>query len=976
MSAPTLTRNSSSNLQMSSSLRTTAGSSNKASPSHAATAQQRPSIFQQRTDLHRSNITIMQLFPDQDMTVDPTIPPQEAMSAKLRSGYIPGSGPVEAAKHFNSFFKPMMNLRDHLEFDEDEPGALDAKDARAIALGNMDAIVTALISVLRRYRDNPQLRMITALKTFFRAVRTMSRLIRQRNKVRRTMLLDVVKWWDRQEADMKKKLDEESESPLFRIHHELHEIVEHKDRLSIAPEVKFAIVKLLYYRQRSKSAHAHAAWWSEVKRFLDPMKQIKAENERLPNGKYLEPFEGTMRELRRGFFYVCSRGPPAATFNRESVTFEELIAVRGQLAKLQSNENKKRLLVEFQDAVDSIRSKRRASHLAMETRREEEFRRRMHEKRAQDKEYEEVQQQRRDIMAGKKMRRISSVVISPRNDDDGGGDGDGGLLRVGSAYSRRASVGDSYTVEVLSDGDTNSPRTGRRGKGNVPCFVSDQREASDLSPLAVSGSFRQPRGSVSVTLAPSSRSLGGSSVTASFRLPVVVNTEVLPAEVAENPVAFLEKFGTSAFEESLKQKDQRWEEEMEAMEMDEDRRAVLQWAYRNKMTPTPTLEPFFQAPAGGIATQRSPSPSSTTSPRLLCFLAQSRNEEFSPNSGDATSTTPIITNATDRTTRVHVPLQSTVRIRPQNTYHPPQHKSSKHRRNLSLDLMKSTVVDGIIDGKPRSASATLNSTHSAPEGVDASDQQALHLTYLRRPTSSLMRPMSSGLAKAVSPFLKGKISASLSNSSTPLDSGAVSGARPPSSLVRRRSPSPQLAISNDSFSSFELPMNSFGSDPLHNACSNESFSNHGGAKEPLQRGQPPHLHNATIATLSRREAMTYLSQTPISAWSAMEVIANSKAHKVDIGPLVVGSVNSTTGGQASATLNTMPSHATKGNAGPLNQRSKLHHQPPRDPGARVVPSLRRVESSPCLRAASFLRSGEAPSQYRLKLMQIMELTSS
>lgn len=412
-------------------------------------------VIQGRADLRRSSIKAVMAMAGDSLTDDDDIlasivhkkPVVVSMQDRLKEHYpAHPEDPYEVARHFNTIFKPLLQIRKTIDYDEEAA----VGGGRPIESGDLHAILGCIIHVFRKLRSMPQLRMLSAMKRFFRAVGVISRLIRCRNEARRTMLLDIVKWWDDEEARYRQKLDEDMQSWLFKFHHELSEVIEQKVSLSIPPEVKFGVVQMLFYKQRQKSSKIREAWRKPMRRITDALEELKASASRGPSGKYMEPTESHVRLQRRKFWDLCDKRPVVTHFDKECVTYDRLMEVRNEIVRLKSQENRKRLLSEFHLAVEQNRDKRRASHLAMEARREDNYKRRQAERRERQKQFEVVQQQRHDIMSGNSSRRGSRRRSNAASGGGGGSDGETTSPPTSAAARRSSSV--SFVAQPATAG--------------------------------------------------------------------------------------------------------------------------------------------------------------------------------------------------------------------------------------------------------------------------------------------------------------------------------------------------------------------------------------------------------------------------------------------------------------------------------------------------------------------------------------------
>lgn len=744
-----------------------------------------------RKDLKRTSLrAVVDLVGEDMFKID--VGPQvvESTASKLRLNFPTSNDTFDLAHHFNTVFKPTLAIRECLEVDDDQTDP--------IVGGELPAIMSCIINSLRKLKSMPQMRIVSAMKRFFRAVRTMSRLIRQRNMARKLMLLDVVKWWEKKEEDFRLKLQEDMTSPLFRFHHEIAEVIEMKQSLTIPQELKFGIVKMIYYRQRTSNSRARHSWVQSLKTITTALAEAKGNAQWGGNGKYMEPFESLIRNLRRSFWNMCDTSPVDVAFDKESITFERLMDVRTELQRMKSADNRKRLLSEFHDAVEATRQRRRVAYLAMEARREEDYKKRAAERQLKLKDFNEVQRIRDEVMKGRKQKRTSTVNIvcdasgsSPRSTSDGSPMSPGGPRvpsSIMSSATRSTSAGAGQIENSLSKGST--PRS---AAGDV--LSSSRRpssRASTVSPTNSEIADDDVQLDHHSTQAPSSRrgtavsweaavkeqkipfaepefgsmenSWGEASLRGQQRAPVLRRTSSsvqltnyaltrksscssstamsrrsstslapiprveLEMQIASDPLAFLKRFGTTQFEDVLREKERQFRAELDASNLDEERKLVQQLLFKIKHTPTPVLEPFLETVSPAAVPSSAAMASSALS--IRDDEGHQRDSDLGPLSArsDAPLTAPVSTEdpallaslprrADDAALRVHVPVATTVRVR------------------------------APLPNERRAVSALSHVTAPAALRSQSTPLEAA-------PTTSLMRPMSSELRAVISPWEK------------------------------------------------------------------------------------------------------------------------------------------------------------------------------------------------------------------------------
>jgi hypothetical protein len=619
--------------------------------------------MQHRKDLRQPSVTaLMELVGEDPNLMDFSMSQkeEETVDSKLRSTLPDNSqDALQLAHHFNHHFKPLLQIRSTLDYDA------DATDP--VIGGSIPVVMDVLLCSLRQLKSAPQIRILSALKRFYRAVSTMSRLIRRRNSQRHDMLLSVVNWWESQETQFRQRLDSDMQSPLFRFHHEVIKIIEMKQSLTIPAEVKFGIVKLLYFKQRMSAAKKWYVWLERVKTTTKLMNAYKRSADRNTSGRYPEPTESKVRALRRTYFEICDKCPQDTSFDPQNITYDRLMDVRNELARVRSSENRSRLLEDFHRALKATKDRRKATFDTMEARREDEYKKRAAERRVHRIAFEEVQRQRQEIMMSSshkgKSRRSSSVVTMRLEDEEGSGHGalyypgdrsggdildasvngsDGGSPRprngsatVSPRTSRAASVSypHSRTASISGGGSENAtpkagavvsfleeapqvPAAARRvsvtHSGTFAAFVVGGTDEG----LEASGSWGSGAGlrrASSLSRIPSMRRLSdGSPISrrTSDGSPVIRMVD-LESELESNPLAFLETFGTVQYEQTLRERERKLREELAASGLDEERQCVQALILRRNLTPTPALEPFFLS-HNSSALQALPDPRATT----------------------------------------------------------------------------------------------------------------------------------------------------------------------------------------------------------------------------------------------------------------------------------------------------------------------------------------------------------------------------
>lgn len=743
--------------------------------------------LQQRKDLQQTSVIAMMELVGEDpiaMAVSLLVPKEETVASKLKASLPENpTDPVELARHFNQHFKPLLQVRECVEYDEfvEDP----------VLGGNLPIIINVILNSLRQLKAAPQIRILSALKRFYRAVSTMSRLIRRRNSRRHDMLLEVVKWWETREAEFRQKLDSDMQSPLFRFHNEIVKIIETKQNLTIPAEVKFGIVKLLYFRQRMHNAKNWFQWSEKIKASLKLLRALKKTGERTSSGRYPEPLESRVRSLRRAYFAAVDKCPQDASFDPQTITYDRLMDVKNELARVRSAENRARLLEDFHRALKTSKERMKQSYDLMEARREEEYKKRAAQRRVQMEAFEDVQRQRHDVMRsgsrGNKNRRSSSVVTlkldeheeedaSHRSQRDRCGESAIDPLES-SACSPRDSSTMSQNRSQSEDGA--SPRLSRvpsmrsnsssserggvgGGDGLFMCATSHEERshpprrvsvvqtgtvASYVSGGNASAHRDSAEGSVSWGSGGGLRRLSSGVMPArrfSEGSPTV-RVQDLAYELEANPLLFLEKFGTAAYEDALRERERKFRLELAASGMDEERQYVQELVLRRKLTPTPLLEPFFLS-------EQHPPPDpdrSTMAHNEACGVAPGRVMKggfdasvLSLNSDGCLSMddvdgpgTTFKLRAEDESIRVHYPMSSQVRLR--------QYPINKRLRDIGPPGERARSAVGLVRLK-RAQSVPLSAPTNTPIVV-APVIGALSET-------SLFRPMSKALGTAVNPW--------------------------------------------------------------------------------------------------------------------------------------------------------------------------------------------------------------------------------
>ncbi|CUG87862.1 Hypothetical protein, putative [Bodo saltans] len=988
--------------------------------------------MQQRKDLRQPSVTAMMELVGEDpnlMEFSISQKEEETIESKLRSTLPENTRDgTQLAHHFNQHFKPLLQIRDSLDYDADA--------ADPVLGGNIPVIMDVLLSSLRQLKTAPQIRILSALKRFYRAVSTMSRLIRRRNSQRHDMLLNVVNWWETQESQFRHRLESDMQSPLFRFHNEVIKIIEMKQSLTIPAEVKFGIVKLLYFRQRMSSAKKWHMWLEKVKTTLKLMNAYKRGAERNSSGRYPEPTESKIRALRRTYFEICDKCPQETSFDPHNITYDRLMDVRNELARVKSSENRSRLLEDFHRALKATKERRKATFDNMEARREDDYKKRAAERRVQQIAFEEVQRQRQEVMMSSshksKSRRSSSVVTMRLDDEEEGGglfhpggrsgaveyldasgngsDGGSPRPRHGSATisprtSRAASSVSYHNSRTASLSGVSSEHTTPKAgvvvsflddapqlpaaarkvsvthSGTFAAFVSGGGggtpldEGFEASGSWGSGGGGQLRRASSLSKIPSMRRLSeGSPLSrrASESSPVLRMVD-LESELEANPLAFLEKFGTAQYEQTLRDRERKLREELAASGLDEERQCVQALIMRRNLTPTPALEPFFLShnssslqaipdPGAVTTVPAAPPPTAKLGATPLPLNVNdvsvlSLTSEGSGIAADDDDGPGVLfkKRAEDDSMRVHMPTSSCVRLRQYPNIVRKEFDEDKEigscglpgpRSNSSFSMVRlKRVPEGTLMTKSRDA---LNNNTSAPSHLIAITPVVGMLSE-----TSLFRKATPNLIAQVNPWTTKP--AAVGGPMT-LRQATLEYALSPNVVARKETQRDKL-LDRQQPSRLAAPLTPYQS-----------------AQEMVKEGH-------VVLTGEDRDPVHHLLRSKVvNSTVAREQVRRERDHTMWISPPLVGGgeVKKQQHQRAGASL-TLPAHHTlSSQAGTALVQQSATAAGPRASGPRA--ELRRQQpasflggaSSPATRQAS----SSANASYKQKLQEILLATGS
>jgi hypothetical protein len=269
-----------------------------------------------------------------------------------------------------------------------------------------------------------------ALRRFFYGIRTLAILCRRRGEKRRRMLLDMVDRWTKLQQAAWKKIEDAMTSPTYTIRHSTTETMKMKEMLHVSEAEMYAVVRAMYYDQRSRYRTVFSAWYEAFEPVAAEMQRLKEARDL--KGKLREEDEERMFSLRRKYMEMLALKPRQNGLDTQT-KLKELLARRQQLLEEQSvaqrAEMLERVVGEYRREVEASRK----FHEKLEDQRKREYAARLLA----------VEQNRAAQVKLERMLRTAKPAASA-NAAGGGGD-------ELSDSKRLSSSGERLRVKVLSD---------------------------------------------------------------------------------------------------------------------------------------------------------------------------------------------------------------------------------------------------------------------------------------------------------------------------------------------------------------------------------------------------------------------------------------------------------------------------------------------------------------------------------------------
>ena len=316
-----------------------------------------------------------------------------------------------------------------------------------------------------------------ALRKLFRGLHVLGVLCRRRTERRRRMLLDMVDRWRQMQAAAWRKMEEAMSSPTYHIRHSTSETLRVKETLKIPEAEMYAIVKTMYYEQRSKFRSAFNTWYAEFEPIAAEMSNLKQSAERDLQGQLKQADAERLWVLRRRYVEVVAMKPLQDGMDKK-IKLKDLIARRNAYIEVQSvsqrAETLDRVVREYRAEVE----KSRAFHEKLEADRMKELLARQQKVEEQRAALVRIERQARTVHSTSSAEKAVDVALA----------GERALRRSIDLGSTQSGVFcfDDFSSDRVSESASRARRPSERGPRVsvtnllAACMTQQQRRRSEV----------------------------------------------------------------------------------------------------------------------------------------------------------------------------------------------------------------------------------------------------------------------------------------------------------------------------------------------------------------------------------------------------------------------------------------------------------------------------------------------------------------